>query len=612
MSISEQSDRGGQVPEPTALPDVRVLTDDDSEAADDALEVHEASMRGALRVAEDAHALIRDVTYPLALSSREGDEAHLRDVTQRLEDYVIPRLRQMGAPLVAVVGGSTGAGKSTLVNSLLGQHVTTPGVLRPTTRYPVLVHNPADETWFDAGRIWPSLSRVHSHGDVDGQSEDQQSKNLRLVSSSSLPPGIAVVDAPDIDSVVAFNRDLAAQLLGAADLWIFVTTATRYADNVPWQTLAEASKRDTTVAIVLNRVPAEAMHEVREDLAERMSTHGFGDAPLFAIEEAALNAEGMLPRQQIRELHDWIDELAFDAAARQEVVQRTLNGALRALRGDVEGVAVAAAAQAECARSLRGLATTATDDAVRSLRDSLVDGSVLRGEVLTRWHDFLGTTKMLRAVDGAVSRWRDVVTRKVLGRKAPEETLSEALHSGIATLLLAHAERARVSTVGAWNSSEAGQKLVERRGDVMSLPAGAAADAERIVRDWQRFVSSVVQEETSSRHGAVRAVSLGVNALSVLLMLVVFAGTSFVPTGVEVAAGTASAVMGQRLLEAVLGENAVRSMAKRAAENIQERATDFIVEQQRDLVSLVDAEGVDETLPELLSGVIARLEAVSR
>ena len=42
------------------------------------------------------------------------------------------------------------------------------------------------------------------------------------------------MDAPDVDSVVEDNRDLAATLLAGADLWIFVTTAARYADAVPW------------------------------------------------------------------------------------------------------------------------------------------------------------------------------------------------------------------------------------------------------------------------------------------------------------------------------------------------------------------------------------------
>ena len=43
-----------------------------------------------------------------------------QELVDQLEDYVIPRLMTIDAPLLAVVGGSTGAGKSTLVNSLVG------------------------------------------------------------------------------------------------------------------------------------------------------------------------------------------------------------------------------------------------------------------------------------------------------------------------------------------------------------------------------------------------------------------------------------------------------------------------------------------------------------
>ena len=63
------------------------------------------------------------------------------------------------------------------------------------------------------------------------------------------------MDAPDVDSVVEDNRDLAATLLAGADLWIFVTTAARYADAVPWEHLRAAAERHITTAIVLDRVP---------------------------------------------------------------------------------------------------------------------------------------------------------------------------------------------------------------------------------------------------------------------------------------------------------------------------------------------------------------------
>ena len=62
-----------------------------------------------------------------------------------------------------------------------------------------------------------------------------------------------MLDAPDVDSIDQSNRDLAAQLLAAADLWLFVTSAARYADQVPWDYLRRASERATSVAVVLDR-----------------------------------------------------------------------------------------------------------------------------------------------------------------------------------------------------------------------------------------------------------------------------------------------------------------------------------------------------------------------
>ena len=214
---------------------------------------------------------------PLDIAQTQAAKVHRDALLKQLDDYVIPRLRSLDAPLLAVVGGSTGAGKSTLVNSIVDAEVSRSGVLRPTTTTPVLVHHPEDARWFSDDRVLPGLSRVTVR-----RTAGEGAGRLRLVVSSSLPPGMALLDAPDIDSVVSANRALATQLLSAADLWLFVTTAARYADAVPWDLLREASERGTAIAIVLDRVPPEAMADIRSHLASMLREQGLSTAPSSA------------------------------------------------------------------------------------------------------------------------------------------------------------------------------------------------------------------------------------------------------------------------------------------------------------------------------------------
>ncbi|WP_206079884.1 GTPase [Propioniciclava coleopterorum] len=192
-------------------------------------------------------AALAAVRLPLALPASQAATDRARAMVTQLDDYVLPRLATLDAPLLAVIGGSTGAGKSTLVNSLIGRVVSRPGVIRPTTRSPVLVHHPDDLEYFESDRILPGLARSRDQANDTG--------TLQLVPDSSLPRGLALLDAPDVDSVVQENRALAAQLLAAADLWLFVTSAARYADAVPWDYLRSAAERSAAVAVVLDRVP---------------------------------------------------------------------------------------------------------------------------------------------------------------------------------------------------------------------------------------------------------------------------------------------------------------------------------------------------------------------
>jgi hypothetical protein len=524
----------------------------------------------ALQELRDA---VADAPLGLATPGREPTTRTARAVVDQVDDYLLPRLRDLDAPLLAVVGGSTGAGKSTLVNSVLGARVTTPGVLRPTTRAPVLVCSPADRAAFSGDRVLPHLARTTGQGDVGG--------GLQLVVTEALPPGLALVDAPDVDSVVEANRDLAGQLLSAADLWVFVTTAARYADAVPWDLLRTAQERGTALAVVLDRTPPEAVTEVAADLAAMLERGGLGAARLFVVEERPLT-DGFLPEGQVAQLRDWLRGLAADQEQRAAVVRQTLAGALESLDGRVSAVAAGVDEQAAAAHALADAADAAYDGARDAVAEGVGNGSLLRGEVLARWQDFVGTGEWMRSLQSQVGRLRDRLGAALTGRPSTTDSLSGALESGVEMLLRAEADRAADRTVTAWRSLPGGGDLLageEQRLSGVSPDFGPAAADE--VRDWQGYVLDLVREEGASRRSRARLLSWGVNGAGAVVMVAVFASTAGL-SGAELAVAGGTTAVGQRVLEAVFGDAAVRALAARARADLDARADRLLrVEQDR-------------------------------
>jgi hypothetical protein len=463
---------------------------------------------------------------PLDLPDVELARKARAEMIDQLEDYVLPRLIQIDAPLLTVVGGSTGAGKSTLVNSLVGERVTETGVLRPTTRSPVLVHNPSDADWFDKARILPDLERTTRASADPGA--------LQLVSSQAIPAGLAVLDAPDIDSVEEQNRTLAAQLLGAADLWLFVTSAARYADQVPWEFLKQAADRSAAVAIVLDRTQPAAISEVSAHLARMLTARGLRDSPLFIVPEGEVDEQGLLPSTTVREIRAWLGSLAADADARTGVVRQTLEGAIRTISKRTYAVADASHQQHEMAERLRGEAERAYGNAVAEIDRACADGTLLRGEVLARWQEFVGTGELLKTLESKVSWLRDRVANAVKGQPQQAARVTVAVESGLQTLVLEHAEAAAERSEAAWRALAPGRVLLdESTEDLSRASRDFRRRAEQMVRDWQQGVLDMVRTEGADKRSTARFLAYGVNGLSVALMVVVFASTGGV-TGAEV------------------------------------------------------------------------------
>jgi hypothetical protein len=542
----------------------------------------------------------------LAVADRDAAERARRAVVDQIDDYLLPRLRDLGAPLLTVVGGSTGAGKSTLVNSLVGAPVTTAGVLRPTTRSPVLVCAPADVSAFASDRVLPHLPRVT--GAPGGPA------TLQVVVSDALPAGLALLDAPDVDSVVESNRDLAGQLLAAADLWVFVTTAARYADAVPWDLLRQAQERGTALAVVLDRVPPEAAREVAEDLAGMLGRAGLSAARLFVVEERPL-LDGRLPDEQVAPLKGWLHALAADQEARAAVVRQTLTGALDSLDQRVVRVAVALDAQVAAAHALHDAATAAYAAARAGVDDGVRSGSLLRGEVLARWQEFVGTGEWMRSLQDRVGRLRDRVAASLTGRPAPAQQLQGALENSVERLLRAEAERAAERTVTTWRALPGGPGLLagaERELEQVSPDFPEAAAAQ--VRDWQGTVLDLVRTEGGDKRTRARALSWGVNGAGAAVMVAVFAQTGGL-TGGEIAVAGGTTAVGQRVMEAVFGDAAVRSLAARARDDLVARADRlFRYEQERFdrlLTHAVPGPGVAEEVRAAAADLVAARRAAA-
>ncbi len=275
----------------------------------------------------DTRRVVADLEIPLP-SGREASARELRErMLSQLDSHLIPRVREQASPAIVVVGGPTGAGKSTVVNALLGEQLTAAGVLRPTTKIPHLFHNPLDVSVLQEVALKASV-----------------------YATEAVPRGLALVDSPDLDSVRDQNRAVAGELLESADLWIFVTTPARYGDAIPWNALRQAKQRGASVAIVLNRATPDVAGPVRRDLIDRLAQEGLEGLPFFVVPETD---HAGVPRDVVSGLGRWLDEVA--SASASMIVERTLHGGVEAMKDWLEDLAIYVDEQAAAAKEVRAV-----------------------------------------------------------------------------------------------------------------------------------------------------------------------------------------------------------------------------------------------------------------
>jgi hypothetical protein len=575
---------GGSEEESGAAPEGRVeekpLPDEVSEA-----------LTGALAALRDS---VTDLAFGLDLPGVEEARKARAEILAQLDDYVIPRIHMSTAPALIVVAGSTGAGKSTLLNTLANADVSPTGVRRPTTGTPVLACHPDDHEWFAEGGLLGSLERREASGPGAGPD------GLVLVSTERLPPGVALLDTPDIDSVVEAHHEIAHRMLDAADLWIFVTTAARYADAPAWRLLRLAKERGARLAIVLSRVPARSREVVTKHFVRMLTEYGLGQVDRFVINESKA-VGGMLPDHEVTELRLWLTELSVDDRRRAQAVQATLAGVLDSFRARVPALARQLEVQLALRAELRGDVDAAYGGAMAEIDEATRNGSLLRGEVLARWQDFIGSGDLMRTLHlRKPGRFAGKASHQ-----GPERlsALKTALRTGLESVVVSAAQRAAEETVSRWlNRPGAGETLAVAPG------LGESSDdlprrAGRAVAAWQDHLVGLIRTEGVTKRSVARLVSFDAESLALILAIGMFGyGTA----EVEVAGKSA---LPQRLLHALLGAESLRNISAKARSDLRTRIGTLFDDEVWRYVQVLDGAGIpDESAATRLYQAMYNLE----
>ncbi|MGP4024239.1 AAA family ATPase [Actinomadura sp. 3N407] len=535
---------------------------------------------------------------PGAEEAREARD----ELRGQLEDYVLPRIQAAGAPMLVVLGGSTGAGKSTLVNTLVGARVSATGVLRPTTSSPILVCHPDHVQWFMEGPLLPGMGRVRGPA-PDAIAGDQ----LVIIASDVLPPGLALLDSPDFDSVFEDHYEFATKLMAAADLWLCVTTAARYADAQVWQMLQRAKENGATIGVVLSRVPQGAGPqgaEVVEHFGEMLDEHEVGDARRFTVPETRIE-NSRLPEETVEDIRAWLTGVAEDAEDREIVISDTLAAVLDSFRTRVPELARQVEAQVEQRSELAAEVEAGYGTALAELDEATRNGSLLRGEVLARWQDFAGTGDLLRSLH--VQRGRRGRSADRRNRRSPARVraLKAALRSGLESLIMASAEHGAEEVLGRWRGHPSGRQVLAGAGaDIGHVSPELSRRVTRAVSSWQDHVQELIRTEGVTKRSVAKLVSFDTEAVSLVLMIGLLGyGTS------DVAVEGGNSAVPQRLLKALFGAESLRGMGAKARADLRSRIGMLFDEEAIRFGQVLDSAGIpDETVPVQLYQATYNLE----
>lgn len=298
----------------------------------------------ALRAAlEELAAALEGFQFRVPGPDQESKERARIELVRSTRDYLLPRLDDPEAPVVAVLVGPTGSGKSTVLNSLAEQRASEPGALRPTTRSPV---------------VWAHRRHARRYQRALGGLLGLEEGSGIIADDDPLTEQLTVVDAPDFDSVYEDSRVIGEQVLAVADLCIFVASALRYADGAAWQFLDQIRMRGLPILFVLNRLgpDPETRKLIMGDFAALLKDRDLlleADPSLIfdVSEQVVYPRHGGLHAEAVAAIRREL-ALISDPNLRRAVVRQSTEGAVAEIIERAGGISVGLEADATVVRAL--------------------------------------------------------------------------------------------------------------------------------------------------------------------------------------------------------------------------------------------------------------------
>ena len=185
------------------------------------------------------------------------------------------KLTQPGAAVMQIaVLGPTQAGKSTLVNALCQQEVTSVSALAGHTRHARGAGFNIEPQWLDWLDDALAPAQRVTGSELDPTDMDQYSlTQLAQALPDSLPilgsehSQAVIWDTPDFDSLTAqAYRRAVLSVAGLADLIILIASRDKYGDMAVWQTLAALRPLNRYGLFVVNKVEAPQWPELADHI----------------------------------------------------------------------------------------------------------------------------------------------------------------------------------------------------------------------------------------------------------------------------------------------------------------------------------------------------------